>query len=423
MRANRTKVRRLLYITQWFPPEPVAIPIWVAQALDRQGWQVEVLTGQPNYPVGKVQDGYRAGKFARDTTEGFSVTRTPLFASHDSSAIYRMLNYLSWGFTSGLVSPWLSRGRGVSLVYSSPATAAIPAMVARVTVRRPFVLLVQDIWPDSVTSSGFINSGFLSKFVSVILTRFVDLSYRMASQIIVISPGAKALLERRGVSAAKVQVVHNWADEQVMRPIPASGELKRSLGLTDSSFVLMYAGSMGPAQALHHAIDAVDKTSAHIHLVLVGGGVCREALEEQASKVGGGRVHFLPSVPLSEVSKLMADADAQLISLDSDPLFEVTMPSKVQSVLASGCVCIAAAPGDAARTIAAAGGRATPPGDSTALALAIDEIAHLDPEDRIAMRTQALRYYHQYLSEDAGSEALSQILHNVLDVDGKRSCS
>lgn len=414
MTKTAPKTRRLLYLTQWFPPEPVAIPLWIAQALRRRNWDVEVISAYPNYPLGKVHAGYSSHRYSTDSQDGFRVTRTPLFASHDDSAIRRMLNYLSWAISASVVTPWRSRSDGVTLVYSSPATAALPAMLARLIVRRPYVLLVQDIWPDSVTTAGFIRPSRALRAIEAALNYFVNASYRLANAVVVISPGAEQLLARRGLSPAKIHVVHNWADESIMRPVERPNLLRARLSLPEDAFILMYAGSMGPAQFLDSVVRAVALAKPRTHLVLVGDGVSRGSLEELGSSVAYRRVHFLDPVPIGDVAALMAEADAQLISLAPDPLFEVTMPSKVQSVLACGSVCIASALGDAARTVEAAGGRAVTPGDEAMLATAINELAMLPDAELGRLRARARSYYNENLSEGASADRLSEILSGNL---------
>lgn len=414
MTKSGARSRRLLYLSQWFPPEPVAIPLWIAQSLRRRGWDIEVVTAYPNYPEGKVHEGFSSAHYSGDTQDGFPLMRTPVFASHDDSAARRMLNYLSWAVSASIVTPWRSRRDGVTLVYSSPATAALPAMLARLMVRRPYVLVVQDIWPDSVTTAGFIRPSLMLRAVEMALSCFVNASYRLAHAVVVISPGARGLLMRRGVPLSKLHVVPNWADESIMHPVDRPNLLRESLSLPSDAFILMYAGSMGPAQSLDAVVRALALTNPRAYLVLVGDGISRESLEKLAKQAAAGRVHFLDPVPIGDIASLMAEADAQLISLSPDPLFEVTMPSKVQSVLACGSVCIASALGDVARTIEAAGGRAVAPGDEARLASVIDEIAMLPDEELGRLRTRALSYYNEHLSEGASADRLSALLSGIL---------
>lgn len=414
--SSKHSIQQLLYITQWFAPEPVQVPVWIADALRDRGWHVEVLTAHPNYPTGRVHVGHDSRRFTRALESGHRVQRAPVYASHDLSALRRMASYLSWALSSSLVAPMLARRADVCLVYSSPATAALPAMVARALTRRPYVLLVQDVWPDSVTATGLLRHGRVLNFIEKLLGAFVRATYRMADTVLVISPGARDLLVSRGTPAGKVHLVYNWADESVLRPLPRHGRLREKLGLDDEEFLLMYAGTTGPAQGLDNAIEAIARTKCRAHLVILGDGIARPDLERQAlASTAAERVHFLEPVPVSEVAEQMAGADAQLVSLRDHPLFEITLPSKVQGVLATGSICVASAPGDAARIVQDAGGWGVRPSDPDALAQAIDEVADLNADSRAHLRESAYSYYQNHLSAAVGAGALSDALRSAAD--------
>lgn len=406
-----TQKRRLLFITQWFPPEPAQVPLWIASALRERGWVVEVLTGHPNYPNGKVHEGFDPRRYVRDEEAGFHLRRTPLYPSHDQSAIRRMANYISWALSASVVAPIRAKQADVTLVYSSPATAAAPAMLARLLTGRRYVLLVQDIWPDSVTATGLMRSGFAVRVVERLLDTFVKSAYRGADFVLAIAPGARDLLVQRGVPEEKVRLAFNWADEDVMHPRPPHSRLREQLGLASDDFLLMYAGTTGPAQGLETAIDALQLTRCRAHLAIVGDGISKAALTEYAHDSSvPDRVHFFPPIPVEEIADLMAGADAQLVSLTDHPLFEITLPSKVQGILATGSICIASAPGDAAKIVQAAGGQSVRPDDPHELASAIDAVAALDLGSRAKLRDAARRYYQDQLSEDVGAAALSSTL-------------
>ncbi len=90
----------------------------MACALRDRGHEVEVLTGFPNYPGGKVYSGYRIGLYQQEVMEGIRVTRVPLYPSHDRSAIRRIVNYLSFGFAACVLGPWFVNKPDVIYVYN-----------------------------------------------------------------------------------------------------------------------------------------------------------------------------------------------------------------------------------------------------------------------------------------------------------------
>lgn len=403
--------RRLTYVTQWYRPEPVNAPEWTARGLQAAGWQVRVLTGIPNYPDGVVKPGYSALRPMREVINGVPVHRTPLFPSHDHSSVGRILNYVSWALSAGFFGLGDVLGASVSYVYSSPATAAWPAMVGRL-FGRPYVLCVQDVWPDSVFASGFLTKGFVRRAAEGGLNFFVNLTYKMARSVVVISPGMRDLLAGRGVSDDKLALVYNWVDEDVFRPVGRTRELKASLGLTPNDFAVVYAGNIGAAQGLRTFVDAIAAVAdPRVHGVLIGDGVEKAELLQHAEAVAPGRVHFVPPVPAEEVVGLISGGDVQLACLVDNPLFAVTMPSKVQSTLACALPLIVSVPGDAARIVTQAGaGFAARAGDPADLAATIVAARDAGPEALVAMGNAGRELYLREMSAEVSITKLDALL-------------
>lgn len=400
-------------VTQWFPPEPAALAENLVAALGRQGWSVSVLTGIPNYPDGKVHEGFRAHQFSTETRNGIRVRRTALYPSHSASSLGRMMNYVSWAISATIGGVGELKRSDVALVYSSPATAALPAMVARLAFRRPYVLMIQDLWPDSVFASGFLTRGFVSWLARRVLGAFTDLSYRLASGVTVISPGMEQRLVERGVAPEKIRLIYNWVDESVYHPAEPDASLRADLGIAPDDFVLMYAGNHGAAQDLSTVVRAVGiaDTTRPVHLVLVGDGVEKRSLERLAANEGAGRVHFLPPQGLEKMASLMAAADMQVVSLRNDPLFHITMPSKIQSILASGRPILVCASGDAARVVEEAGaGFWSAPADPRPLVRVIERATRCTAHELSSKGHNARRYYLDRMAESIGARALSDLL-------------
>ncbi|MCZ7419881.1 MULTISPECIES: glycosyltransferase family 4 protein [unclassified Micromonospora] len=413
---------RVTLVSQFFPPEPVPIPLGLTRCLRRQGFKVDVLTGMPNYPTGVVHPGYAHRRSVVDEVDGLRVLRTPLHPSHDRSAVGRAANYLSWATSSTLLGSSLLRTADVALVYSSPATAATAALAARLRWGIPYVLMVMDLWPDSVFATGFVTRGLARRVAEPTLSRFTELTYRRAAHVTVPSPGLRDTLVARGVPAEKVSVVYNWADEKLMQPTEPDPHLRAGLGLSSDDFVVLYGGNHGPAQDLGVAIAAMGRLRdlTDLHLVLVGDGVSKPALRTAAAELGLRTVHFVDPVAPERMAAVMAAADIQLVSLADQPLFQITMPSKVQTILACGQPILSCAPGDAARAIRDAGaGFTTAPGDPQGLAQTI-RLAHATPRAQLrAMGRAGLDHYRLLMSEAANVQVLAELLA-VAAKDGGR---
>jgi glycosyltransferase involved in cell wall biosynthesis len=415
-------VMRIGLVTQWYDPEQgsAAVPGAIARALVGFGHDVHVLTGFPNYPTGRLYPGYRLARYRYEFREGVHVHRVPLIPSHDRSAIRRAGNYLSFA-VSAAVRPGLLRCVDVWLVYSSPATAALPALAALAAFGRPYVLLVQDLWPDSVVESGFLSGGRGLEIVARGLHRFCGSVYRRAAGIAVTAPSMVDVLCDRGVPESKIDVVPNWVDEQLFRPVPRDEALRRELGL--SGFVVMYAGSLGDLQGLDVAVEAVGLVSdlSDVSLVFVGSGVAEPRLRALAAR-GAGTVVFLGQQPVDRMPALLALGDAQLVSLRDLPLFRSTLPSKIQAALAVGRPVVGAVSGDARALIDSSGaGLTVRQGDPVALAAAIREMHAMSAGERERRGRCGRQYYLDHLAESVGGKSLIKMLEQAVhDATGPR---
>lgn len=397
---------RCSYITQWFPPEPTRVASEIPRALADSGLQIRVLTGVPHYPQGDVHKGYKGLVRRRETIEGFDTLRTSEYANHSTSGIQRIANYLSWAISASILGYRQVLMSDVSLVYSSPITAASPALVGRLSAGRPYVLYIQDMWPDSMFATGY--NGFIFRVLGGPLNLYCRLVYRCASRICVSSPGMKSLLIERGVNPEKILTVFNWvpASEMVTEPRSRFRDVSEPLRL-------LYAGNHGPAQGLESLIDCVASTPG-LSLTLVGDGTQKSALIERVAATKAANIQFLSPVPAAEIPRLQAEADMQVVSLSNEPIFRSTMPSKVQSILASGLPVLAIAGGDVADVVRRANcGFVVCPGHRSELEDLLGRIVHLRGEELAGMGESGRQYYALHLSETVNASRLVDVVAEV----------
>ena len=400
-------MRKALYITQWFDPEPNIIkgPAFV-KAIEQGGYSVDVLTGVPNYPTGRVYPGYRLRLFQRETINGVQVKRLPLYPSHDTSSIGRALNFFSF-FASVLVYLILhGRKYDILYVYHPPITVGLAAALAAPFHRRPFVLEIQDLWPDTVVSSGMRGTGRLAN----ILHALCNFTYARAQRIVVQAKGMADRLMERGVPQAKIAVIHNWADD-LAGALPPPNRTATGIG---EAFTIVYAGNLGRMQALDTVLEAAESLLSQeprIDFVLVGDGIEKERLQAAAERAGLANVRFAGRVPKSEVGVWLATADALLIHIAADPLFEITIPSKTQHYLACGRPILAGIGGEAGEILERSGAAiVVPPEDSGALARAALRLARMPAEQRRALGKAGREHYHDALSFDRGIAQTLEVL-------------
>ena len=406
---------RLLLITQWFDPEPTTKGLLFARELSKRGFDVEVVTGFPNYPGGRLYPGYRIRSIQREVVDGVRITRLPLYPSHNHSRLGRALNYLSFGLAVVIYGLLGAAQPSVIYAYHPPLTVGVAGAVIRFVRRAPLVLDIQDFWPESLQSTGMVRS----RGVLLGIGWLCDLVYRMADQIVVLSPGFRTLLVDRGVPASKTKVIFNWADEQALvhdemftRP---ENFPKRQ------SFVVLFAGNMGSAQALESAIEAaakLERSGELVDFVFLGAGMRIASLKSLAASLRLSNVHFLPPVPMSQVGAYLATADALLVHLRRDPLFEITIPSKTQAYLAAGRPIIMAVPGDAARIIDCSGGGVTAiPEDPESLVQAVRTIMSMDPVERVDMGRRGRAFYKSQLSMKAGIDSFATLFRSLISAN------
>ena len=233
-----------------------------------------------------------------------------------------------------------------------------------------------------------------------------------ASIVAVTSPGQLPLLQQRGVPAHKLRYIPVWANEDVFSPRPGDRTLLPAAARR-ARVVLMYAGAMGHVQRLDTAVRAAAQAGPDLHFVLAGTGVAEQALRRLAQELGATNVHFMGPQPQEGMGDLSAAADVHLVSLDDTPLLRVTMPSKVQSIMALGRPIIAACAGDAADVVEQGGaGVAIVPGDETALGGLLNELSS-DERQLRDWGTSARRYYDAEFSRDAAVTRVEQALEEI----------
>lgn len=401
---------RVGLVTQWYPPEPAFVPGELARELADRGHQVRVLTGYPNYPGGRIYPGYRQRWKDECSTGNLTVRRVPVHPSHDSSAIGRIANFLSFAATSSVAAPRALAGVDAVYVYHPPATAFAAAAVLRLVRRVPIVLHVQDMWPESVTSSSMSPTGGLGRVLDRTLGATMRRIYRAAAAIAVISPSMAELVIERGADPGKVRVILNWTDEGLFRPVPASASGRTALGHRDRC-TIMFAGNIGPFQRIETAIRAAAATADKIDLVLVGSGTEEEGARRLADELGATNIRFLGRRGPEQMAELYAAADCQLICLRDLPGLRGTVPSKLQAALACGSPVVVSATGDAAHLVESTEvGLVCRAEDPVALAGRFADFAALPPTARAALGSRAREVYLERMSLRVGVDQIEDLL-------------
>ena len=403
-------IKRVLLLTQWFDPEPTFKGQVFARELVRQGFDVEVLTGFPNYPGGKVYPGYKIKWLQREIVDGVHITRVPLYPNHDQSAIKRVLNYASFAASALFYGLFMAKRADVIYAYQPPLTVGVSAAFMRMFRGIPVVLDIQDMWPDTLRATGMVkNLKTLNRVAAV-----CSWVYRHVDRVVVLSPGFKNLLAERGVPSEKLEVIYNWADEKALET--PSGQLPSAFPGSDK-FRIVFAGNMGKAQALDAVLDAatvLQTRASQVCFVMIGGGVEVDRLKARATELKLNNIVFVPPVPMAEVGTLLHAADVLLVHLRKDPLFQITIPSKTQAYMAVGKPLLMAVDGDAADLVLQSGGGLVAESEnSESLVLAIEALQQLSNNERQAMGARAQSFYRDHLSLPVGVGKFARIFNDI----------
>jgi len=410
---------RILYVSQYFPPEmgaPAARVYELSRHWVAAGHRVTVLTGFPNHPTGVMPERYRRAMrrmTLREGVDGIDVVRTWLYPAPNRRPRERILNYTSF-FASAAV-------RGLALPRPDVVIATSPQLLvglagwwlARVK-RCPFVFEVRDLWPESLVASGVgqDTSGFIRA-----LRRLAAFLYRRATRIAVVTEPFKAeLTSRWGIPGGRIDVVENGVETDQFAPRTDREALRQRLGL-DGRFVAAYIGTLGYAHGLETVLRAAERVRAtgqrDVLFLLVGEGADKERLQQIAAQARLDNVRFMDQQPRELVPPLINAADVCLVLLRRAPLFTTVLPSKMLEFMACGRPVILGVEGYARELLERAGGGVfVEPENAEALAAAITQFAR-DPQLCSTLGENGRRFVTLHFSRASTARRYLRLLEEV----------
>jgi colanic acid biosynthesis glycosyl transferase WcaI len=377
----------ILFLTDNFPPErnaPASRVYEHAWYWVRWGHKVTVLTCAPNFPEGRVYEGYCNRWYSVGEMDGIRVVRVKTFITQNEGVILRTLDYLSFmiaGFWAGL---WQVRPDVV--VATSPQFFTTVGGWALARLRRlPFAFELRDLWPASIMAVGAMRENVVLRW----LERLELFLYHSSAKVVALTEAFKHDLLARGIPAEKVEVVINGVDLTRYSPRPPDADLRKRLGL-EGCFVIGYVGTHGMAHALDNVLEAADllRDAPTIRFLFVGAGAARAALVQEANKRRLDNVIFVPAQPKERILAYWSICNLALVSLKNAPLFTTVIPSKIFEAMGMGCPILLVAPdGEASRIVRCTdAGVVAPPECPTALAGAVRTLCH----DEVSLRRLAM---------------------------------
>ena len=383
---------RVLIVTQYFWPESFRVNDLAVEFKGR-GYDVTVLTGMPNYPSGHFFAGYGLFSPSKEEWEDIPVHRVPLIPRGSGQRWRLALNFLSFALSASALGPFRCRGCfDVIFVYEpSPITVGLPAIVLKKLKHAPIIFWVQDLWPESLSATRAVKSKRVLSWVE----RMVRFIYRRCDLILAQSKGFVPHVVAMGADVARVKYFPNWA-ENCYRPVTVEADAPERKEMP-KGFCVMFAGNIGAAQSFETILEAATllRDRHDIHWLVVGDGHRRTWVEGEIVARGlKENVHLLGSRPAESMPRYFALADVLLVTLKRDPIFGLTIPSKVQSYLACAKPILAALDGEGARVVRESGaGIVCPAEDAKALADSVLRLYHMSPEERDGMGRNGRVYF------------------------------
>jgi colanic acid biosynthesis glycosyl transferase WcaI len=405
---------RILFLTDNFPPEgnaPASRVYEHACYWVHWGHKVTVLTCAPNFPEGRVYEGYGNRWYSVEEMDGIRVVRVKTFIAQNEGVMLRTLDYLSFMIAGFLAGLWQVRPDMV--VATSPQFFTTVGGWALSRVRRlPFVFELRDLWPASILAVGAMRENVVLRWLEH-LELFL---YHASVKVIALTESFKINLVERGIHADKVEVIINGVDLTRYTPRPPDTDLRKRLGL-EGCFVVGYVGTHGMAHALDNVLEAAEllRDTPTIRFLFVGAGAARAALVQEANKRRLDNVIFVPAQPKGRILAYWSICDLALVSLKNTPLFTTVIPSKIFEAMGMGCALLLVAPdGEASRIIRGTGaGVVVPPECPPALAGAVKTLCHDEALlRRLAMNS--LRAAPQFSREKQARDMLHILTEIIL---------
>lgn len=400
---------KILIVTQYFYPENFKSND-LAFEMKKRGHEVTVLTGLPNYPSGTISEGYGFFKNTNQNIEGVKVVRSWLLPRGKGGGIRLFLNYFSWAFFASIKAIGIGiRDKYDAIIVHepSPITQFYPAWVVKKLSNSPVYFWVLDLWPESLQVAGGINNSFILG----IFRRMVISFYKASEKILISSKGfSKSILEK-GDFKDKIEYFPNWGEDTI-----SAGNKNYDIPILPNGFKIMFAGNIGEAQDMEAIMQTalLLKDKLDIQFVIVGDGrkmpFVKEFIEQNKLEK---TVSILGRYPLEAMATFFDKADIMLVSLKDDPIFNLTVPAKMQAYMSAGKPILAMLNGDGADLIVEAKcGKAVNAGDYSSLADRILEISKINYTELQKMGTNSKDFYTQHFTLKGCIDNLERIISN-----------
>jgi glycosyltransferase involved in cell wall biosynthesis len=405
---------RITVFSNVFYPEHFLINSFV-QSSASEGHSIEVLTGLPNYPHGRFFEGYGLWRGPyREAYAGAQIIRTPILA-RGQGFLGLIGNYMSFLVSASISILRLKRSE-VSFVFgSSPITVAVPAILAKIFRGTPVVLWLQDLWPESLSAVTSLKESSLPYRGTKLLVHWI---YRHCDLILIQSPAFQEHLQKFSVPEQKIVYVPNWAEDNLNWV-----ESPQWLSTLPRKFTFTYAGNMGLAQGLDNILRVAERTQdlKDVQWLFVGEGRDRERLQKMALNKNLENIFFVGSKPFADMKALFEFSDVLLVSLKKEPVFQQTIPAKIQQYLAAGKPILSLAGGVSTQVLSEAqAGFGLEPGDLDGFEASVRRLHSLPKSELEKLSNSGKAYAEVNFSKSKTIRKILELLSKVVDHGAKK---
>lgn len=335
---------KILFLTDNFPPEvnaPATRTYEHCAEWVKQGVEVTVITGAPNFPEGKVYAGYKNKVYHTELMDGIKVIRVWTFITANKGFLKRTVDYISFAASSFIAGLFV---KSDIIVATSPQFfTALSGRTLSFWKKTPWVMEVRDLWPESIKTVGAMDDNIIIKYFEWQEKR----CYKSADKIISVTDSFKREIIKKGITPSKIEVVKNGANLKMFQPTQKNEELIKSLHL-DGKIILGYIGTHGMAHKLDFLMECAKKLkNTKYHFLFIGSGAEKENLVKKKKLENITNVTLLDAVSKKEIKNYLSILDVSLINLKRDELFKTVIPSKIFENSAMGIPILLGVDGEA----------------------------------------------------------------------------
>ena len=318
---------KILFITDNFAPE-VNAPATrtyehVKEWIKDKDIEVTIITCTPNFPHGKVYDGYKNKLYQKEYIDGIEVIRVWSYITSNSGFVKRVIDYISFGIMAFMVG--LFKKHDLIIATSPQFFTTWAAWGLSKIKRKPWIFELRDLWPESIKTVGAMKQG---KVIDILEKIELGL-YKSCNKVVAVTDAFKTNLINRGIDANKIAVVTNGSNVELFSAREKNQELLKSLGL-ENKFIIGYIGTHGMAHSLDFIVTSISKIEdKYIHFLFIGDGAMKEKVLEIANNLKVKNATFLNPIKKEEVPEYLNICDVSLAPLKKEDNFKTVIPSKI----------------------------------------------------------------------------------------------